>query len=353
MRQWIGFIKKALCNGGLFIIIAFLTYKMIFSKIEINELHNLISNLDLRFLFFGILAVLFMLCAEAFNMKRNLSMLNECKSYWQCIVYTFCGNFFSAITPSATGGQPIQLYYMCKDNIPTSKGTLALLMDLCAYQISIVSMAVIGYVSFFHLINHSLGTFLPILWVGLTMNIVLLIITLTAILSEKFIYKLVSAVSQIVGIFHKDGAEVFVEKALHWVKQYKMSANILKRNKLSYCVNIMITIIRIVAMHSAPFWIYKSFGLSGVGLFQIIALQSVLYISCAALPLPGGVGIGESTFLLFFKEVFVKTSIVSAMILSRTIGFYSVVSVCGISLLTINLISKIHQYRKKEYKQYV
>ena len=36
-------------------------------------------------------------------------------SLWRCIQYSFIGFFYSGITPSATGGQPVQLYYMNKD----------------------------------------------------------------------------------------------------------------------------------------------------------------------------------------------------------------------------------------------
>ena len=350
MKQSISFLKKVLCNGGLFIIIVFLTYKMVFAKIDFNSLLNIINKLDLRFFVFGVIVVLFMLCAEAYNIKRNLHLLGEEKSYCKCMVYALSGNFFSAITPAATGGQPMQLYYMCKDNIPASKGTLALLMDLCAYQTSIVGMAVIGYILCFKLINRSLGAFLPVLWVGLILNMAVLIITLIAIFSEKFIYKLVSFIAKIVSIFNKENGTKFSEKSIQWVNKYKMSANVLKRNKLAYFINSLITLSRILAMHSAPFWIYKSFGLSDVSFIEILALQSVLYISCAALPLPGGVGVGESAFLLFFKEIFVATSIKSAMVLSRSIGFYSVVVVCGISLLLITLISKINQFKQKEFK---
>lgn len=32
--------------------------------------------------------------------------------------------FFSAITPSASGGQPMQLYFMKKDKLPLSVSTL-------------------------------------------------------------------------------------------------------------------------------------------------------------------------------------------------------------------------------------
>jgi len=144
----------------------------------------------------------------------------------------------------------------------------------------------------------------------------------------------------IIKFFSINKSKNFNEKALLGVERYKASANILKENKLTYLINVLITIIRIIAMHSAPFWIYKSLGFSQASILQILALQSTLYISCAAVPLPGGVGIGESGFILFFKEVFPSSIIQPAMVLSRGIGFYFIMAFSGLSL-TIIYLSKV------------
>lgn len=335
------YLKKALCNGGLFVLLMFFTYKMIFSKLNLDELLTLIKHSDMRFILCGLLVASFMVCAEAYNVKRNLLLLGENKRYSQCLTYAFAGNFFSGITPAATGGQPMQLFFMCKDHLLVSKGTLALLMDFCAYQVSIVGLALIGYISYFERINRSLGSFIPILWIGIVINILLLILAIIAMFSDQFIYTLIYFVTKIVHFFSKDKAIAFKEKALLGVEHYKTSANILKANKKTYFFNTLITVARVIAMHSAPFWIYKSLGPSKVSFFEMLSLQSTLYISCAALPLPGGVGVGESAFLLYFKEIFPLEMLESAMFLSRGIGFYFVLSVCGMALSVVYLHQKL------------
>ena len=45
----------------------------------------------------------------------------------RCIQYSFIGFFYSGITPSATGGQPVQLYYMNKDGNRGSDSTVVLM----------------------------------------------------------------------------------------------------------------------------------------------------------------------------------------------------------------------------------
>ena len=47
-----------------------------------------------------------------------------------CIQYSFIGYFYSDITPSATGGQPAQLYEMCKDGNNASDSTVFLITGM-------------------------------------------------------------------------------------------------------------------------------------------------------------------------------------------------------------------------------
>ncbi len=353
MKQWTTYIKRILSNGGIFVLVVLFTYRMIFSKVSMEQIRVVLSNIDKKYLLFGLLTGVFMVCAEALSIKRNLRLLGEKKGYFHCLTYAFAGNFFSGITPAATGGQPMQLYLMCKDRIPASKGTLALLMDLGAYQAVITSLAILGYTMYFSLIHRSLGGFIPVLWVGLVLNFFLMTLTFTAMFSKRFSRVLVAFAAKVVGVFQKDKGANFRNKALDGVKQYQAGAKILKDNKGTYLLNSLIMVLRIIAMHSAPYWIYKAFGLTQASYFKMLALQSTLYVSCAAIPSPGGTGVGESAFLLYFKEIFPAEIINSAMVLSRGIGFYTIISLCGFLLLLIWIVRTLKNRRHvKDVKRY-
>ena len=89
--------------------------------------------------------------------------------------------------------------------------------------------------------------------------------------------------------------------------------------------------------------------MSSVPLIQFILIQSTLYITGAALPLPGAVGIGEKGFLIFFKTLFPINLISSAMLLSRGISFYLMVLISGIGvmILQLNLNKKLKDVKMR------
>ena len=56
--------------------------------------------------------------------------------------------------------------------------------------------------------------------------------------------------------------------------------------------------------------IYKSFGLNGTSVYQIVALQTMIALAIDVIPVPGGIGFSESCFLVLFDKIFGEQLIV-------------------------------------------
>lgn len=345
MKRFLNFLKKVLTNGGLFVLVGIFTYHTIFASSDFRLVIRHAAQSHFEFLLCGLAMVVLMLCAETVTVRRNLRLLGEKQTFGQCLIYTFAGNFFSAITPAATGGQPMEIYLMHKKGVSAIHGTLALIMDLASYQLAVALLGITGYLSFGPLIHRLLGGYIWLLWLGMGLNTGLLALLLFAMFSSRFIFRLADLAARVIGLFSGTRADSFRKSAQEAIAQYRTSADLFRRNKVYCLVNCLITIIRIVAMHSAPFWVYKALGLTGTSVFQLLALQSALYISCAALPFPGGIGIAESSFLHYFKTVFPDSLLQSSMILSRSIGSYMTIALSGSVLAAVFTLSL---FRKKQ-----
>lgn len=58
-------------------------------------------------------------------------------------VYGGADVYFSAITPSASGGQPASAYFMIRDGIPGYAATVALLINLVMYTLSLLTIGIL------------------------------------------------------------------------------------------------------------------------------------------------------------------------------------------------------------------
>ena len=80
---------------------------------------------------------------EALALHRLEKFFHSPKSVPKNIVYSAADIYFSAITPSASGGQPASALFMIKDGIPAAATTLCLLLNLSLYMISIVVIGIV------------------------------------------------------------------------------------------------------------------------------------------------------------------------------------------------------------------
>ena len=135
---------KMIRNIVFFILLIIVTFWFIFKDQDPNELITAIKSADIKYILLGALIMLCVYLMESINVRAVLISLGEKKySIFRAFKHTAIGSFFSAITPAATGGQPVEVYYMTKDGIKSVNGTLAMLIQLCGFQVSTLVLSII------------------------------------------------------------------------------------------------------------------------------------------------------------------------------------------------------------------
>ena len=111
-----------------------------------NNVGAVLSSVDVKYIILGIIVMSFYMLGDAINNKMLLKNFGYDKSIIQTLKYAFIGFFYSAITPSSTGGQPMQLYHMNKDGVEISHGTIVLLLQAASYHIITLLYMLVGSV---------------------------------------------------------------------------------------------------------------------------------------------------------------------------------------------------------------
>ena len=75
-----------------------------------------------------------------------LFLKETCKemTFYKAFICGLTGQFFCAITPSATGGQPMQVVSMTRMNIPASKTVAALIQKFLVWQFTLATVCIIA-----------------------------------------------------------------------------------------------------------------------------------------------------------------------------------------------------------------
>lgn len=218
-------IKQTIRNLIVFILLICLTFFLIFKDENIPEILKIATNVDQKYILIAILAMFVFILCETLNIGRVLKELGEKSNFIKNIKYTLIGFFFSAITPAASGGQPMEIYYMHKEDIKVANSTLALLIHLWSFQIITISFGIISTILNFEVVK---GGLIYLVILGIMLNSIALTLLAISIFSKKLSEGVIKAAVKILKLFKIKNIEEKQEKLEAELEKYQESAKYIK-----------------------------------------------------------------------------------------------------------------------------
>lgn len=341
MRSIKKLLKYAL-NIGLILVITLFTLHMLFKDQELSEIIRDIRLADPLWIVVGGAAALLFVAGESSIIHYMLRVLEQRTSFLKCLKYSFVGFFFSYITPSSTGGQPMQMYHMKKDKIKIGYSTLIMLLITIAYKSVLILLAGGALIFNFDTVAQYAGDmkWLIVLGFGLNLSFIalLLLVFIKPIWARALVIKVVNLLTKL-RIMSRKNKDRSTEKLLRICDTYAMGADYIKKN-LSVVFNVfLLTVVQRVCLFSITWIVYRAYGLSGTRYIDILTLQIMIAVAVEMLPLPGAAGISEGCFLLAFSEIFTMEKVKPALLISRGLNFYLVLFIGALVTFTVHIIN--------------
>lgn len=322
-------MKKRVLQTGFFLLVMFLTFYALFSGKDITQIWKAVDRMSVPYLIPAAALALFFVSAEGCMIWYLLKKMevkrpgSGSSSLIRCIQYSFIGFFYSGITPSATGGQPVQLYYMNKDGNRGSDSTVVLMTVALAYKFVLVILGAGILCFWFRPLREEFGKFFPLYILGLCLNAVLVVLILTVMLFPKIILNAAVRMENLfVRIRKMQPSGTRVKKIQDFIDGYQQAVTWLKGNKKSLFFVMIGTFFQRSSLFVLTYVVYLGFGLHGTNAVKVILLQASVYIAVDMLPLPGSQGITELVYQTVFVNVFTGAYLLPSMMVSRGINFY-------------------------------
>ena len=318
--------KKNILNTLFLVLVFGLTLYYVFNGTDgdLSTLGEKMKMADIRWLLLAIVFIVLFIYGESHIIHYMLKKMGIVTRRFTCFLYSCVGFFFSCITPSATGGQPAQIYYMKRNNIPIPLATVILMIVTITYKMVLVAVGVWLVIFDNGFISEYLSGMLFIFYLGIGLNVFcvvsMLILVFHPLLAEKIVVLLFKALEKIHLLKKKADR---IDKFRSSMDTYRQTAAYLKENIPVVVKVFLITVLQRFAYFFVTYFVYKSFGLSGTSVYVIVMLQAVISLSVDMLPLPGGMGISEALFNIVFLPVFGQALLLPGMILSRSLSFYT------------------------------
>lgn len=322
--------KKTIVSVIVFAALLALTLYVLFKGGNPGDLFKAMKNAHYGYLIAGFLfASMFIFC-EGLNIHRGIQLLGYHKSIGETIRYAIVGFFFSSITPGASGGQPMQVYYMHKENIKISHSALALILEVLSFQIAETIGFVLGILLMHSYINSALGSFRLFIYLALAGKAIVISILLIVIFSKGMTYKLKTISMKIVRLFSKKNTEALEEKFDNEIVKYQSGASVIRRNKNSIIKMVGTSFVQEVCLYLVTFFVCRNFSLADYSWMEIAGLQAIVNVVASFVPLPGSIGANEGIFAVIFGGIIPAAMVSNTILVTRGLSLYLLMIICGI-----------------------
>ena len=248
--------------------------------------------------------------------------------------YSASDIYFSAITPSSSGGQPAAAYFMIRNGIPAGVATVTLIINVVMYTFATV---VVGIVAIF--INREL--FMGFSTVSKVL-IVLGFIMYTGF--AVFFYlclrkgrKIFDALEKLVEFMHRKKLIKNLESKINKIdkarRDYEECVSIMSGKAAGLIKAFIFNILQRVSQLMVPAFLWTALGATAGSIPNIFASQCLITIGYNCVPIPGAMGVADYITIDGFTNLIGYDDAIRLELLSRGISFYLCVIICG--LITI------------------
>ena len=309
---------------------------------------KVLETLDFAWLITAFLVLFAYWFTDAVLIKHIASYMYGKYSIWSSIKISLIGLYYGALTPSSTGGQPMQVVYMRRDNIGTGTATGIIGVKFVVYQLSLcaIYIAAMLFAGRDFYIEYKEVFFLTT--VGFLVNLALVIIIGLSLFNRTFIDKCCAGIINLLVKLRilktQEKADAARSSFAKTMNEFHESMSYIMKHKFKVFISFIISVINLLCLFAIPYCVYRAMGLNEKTLFELLALQAFLYLAISFIPTPGSAGASEGGFYLFFGKVFPSEQIFAGLLLWRFLTYYVILFV-GSGLV---LVEELRQDRKQK-----
>lgn len=315
-------MKKNIINFLILIIITVLVLYLSL-KNDYSEIINTIKNMNIILFFIAIGIFILYVFIKSVIMKIVVKYFKKDYTLSKAFRMGLETNFFHAITPFATGGQPYEIYRLSKDGISVINAANVSIQNFIIYQTALVILGIFAVTyNYFFKLYPDITVLKNLVLLGFIINF-LVIVVLFSITYFKKINKII--VNFVINLLAKlkliKDKEEKINKFEKYLSDFNDGAKILLKNKGKFILLILLQLLSLSLLYLVPYFIIKGVGLD-VSIVNVIVTSAYVMLIGAFVPIPGGTGGLEYGFISFYGNFIAGPKLNAIMLIWRFITYY-------------------------------
>lgn len=319
--------KKTRLFRFLYIALTIITIALIgYITVDPQEMQSAFEMLDLNWMLACLGSLFLYWLTDALLLNDITSYMYKRESFWHSLKVGIIGLYYGALTPFATGGQPMQVVYMKRKKMPVGTATCIVGVKFVVYELSLCALFIVAMIlhgSEFYT-SYTANYMFWFALLGFAVNGTAVLFIILTLINKNLVCKIGNS---IIRFFSKIKIIRKEEKALHnfqsHIEDYHAAAEYISHHKLRAIGSFFISVVNLIFFFAIPYFIYRAFGApGGMNIADIISLQAFLYIAISFFPTPGGAGAAEGGFHAIFAAIFGAGAVFAPMLIWRFLTYY-------------------------------
>jgi len=339
--------KKQILNILFLVVLIGITVTVVFVSQDIN-LHDVITftkNCNPWYIVAALGGLLGYILFEALSLHIIARKLGHKSKAVSSVAYSTSDLYYSAITPSASGGQPASAFYMMRDGMSGGTAGFTVLFNIISYTVATILVGLFALAAqpqMFSQIGHWLAKTLVIF--GFVVQFLLLALLLLCFFRARVIRKIgnfgITVLSKMKIIKKPDKWRTRLD---NMVDKYRSCRGVIKQHPMLFFVALLLNTAQRVSQTLIPCFVIMASPQSvdyDVSFLRLFCMQAYVMIGYNSIPLPGGTGAYEYLYPnVFGIGGYDMKFILSAMMVSRAISYYICMIVCGVYTLVYHAVT--------------
>lgn len=336
--------KKLIVQAGFLILIMVFTLTSLFQKGELAEFLQNLKGAKVSWLTVSLGLLMAYILLESVILKLILHTLQEHVSLASCCKYSFVGFFFYCISPAGSAEQPMQLYFMHRDGHDASCCVFSLAVITLAFKLTLLLLG--GYVYLLRPEAAAVTSGMSGLCIlGFILTGGAVICFLCIICMPELVLRMGNGCIRILSkVRLLQDPDRWMMRLETFTAKYAQTLSICKRHPAMLLLVLLITIVQRLCFMAITAVSCRALGITGLGSWDITLVQGMIGLATEMLPVPGGMGINEFLYMKLLTPLFGDMTL-SSLIVTRGVGFYMQLILCGLVTAVICIVSKIKERR--------
>lgn len=325
IRKWL--IKYSV-SIALMVGIVYFTFSILMKQYSWQEIRESLSQTRWSYMVFAFsLIVLHEVCLAS-NLQYLLNLFIGQKIPFGLALQTvIVGFYFNNITPSASGGQPMEVYFLHRRGVKVAHSSLVFITMSFFFYLSMFFYTGLTFIVDGDVVMASLGDkkMMVLFLAGLIFNFFVAVFCYLICYKPARLRVVVKfLMSILVSLKLVKNSAKNLRKVARFLRSYSHGSQQIIGNRKAFFRLLTCCLIQVAALFTIPFAVSLALGAEPDWQFfrGIFGLQAVLYMATSAMPTPGAVGVTEGGFISMFSKILPATVVMPAMILTRVVNLY-------------------------------